>query len=99
MYALWTAIGFTIAYGTTLLVAMFLFCRPLDAIWRSTEPGYDEPHTCFDGSQLTLVSGVLGTVSDVYAVALPCVMLRYYNLDVTRRQKIALNMVFGLGLL
>lgn len=79
---------------------MLLFCQPIEALWRTYEPGgYDKEYSCFDGSKLTLASGVLGTVSDVYAVALPCLMLRGYDLDVPRRQKIALNIVFALGLL
>lgn len=98
-YALWIAIGFTACYGISCLIALFLYCQPLDAIWRSYEPGYDKTYTCFDGTHFTLASGVLGTVSDVYCVALPCFMLRHYNLDVPRRQKIALNAIFSLGLM
>lgn len=99
VYALWSAICFTVFYGIALLVSMFLYCKPLDALWRSYEPGYNKTYSCFDGSQLVLASGVLGTVSDIYAVAVPCFMLRYFNLAVPRKQKIALNLIFGLGLL
>ena len=99
VYALWGAITFTACYGIALVVAMFCYCQPLDALWRSYEPGYDKAYKCFDGSALVLSSGVLGTVSDIYAVALPCFMLSFYNLDVPRRQKIALNLIFGMGLL
>lgn len=100
VYALWAAIAFTTCYGISVITSMLLFCQPIEALWRSYEPGgYTKDYKCFDGSTLTLASGVLGTVSDVYAVALPCFMLRGYNLDVPRKQKIALNMIFGLGLL
>ena len=40
----------------------------------------------------------LSIISDVYAVILPSIMLRHYDLDIPRRQKIGLNIIFGLGL-
>jgi hypothetical protein len=72
-------------------VTFCLICRPLSAYWESYDFSYDKEFTCIDGNVLTPVSGVLGVISDVYAVLLPCLMLRHYDLDVPRRQKIVLN--------
>ncbi|CZT14580.1 uncharacterized protein RCC_00556 [Ramularia collo-cygni] len=99
IYALWVALGFTISYGIAILIGHFFICQPLEALWNIMTPGFDKSFTCIDSAAFTLASGVLGTVSDGYAVALPCLMLRNYDLDASRRQRVALNVVFGLGLL
>jgi hypothetical protein len=46
---------------------------------------------------LTLSSGIISVITDIYAVAIPYLMLRQYQLDVAPKQKIALNFIFALG--
>ena len=96
-YAIYTALGFTAAYFVGVLIAYCLVCQPLDAYWLSYNFNYDEDFTCINGNVLSPLVGVLSVVSDIYAVALPCIMLYCYNLDVPRRQKIGLNIIFALG--
>lgn len=72
-------------------------CQPLSAYWESYAFNYDQPFTCINGNVLSPLVGVLSVVSDIYAVVLPCVWLHRYNLNVTRRQRIGLDVVFALG--
>ena len=99
LYAIYLALSVTTAYGLAVLLTYCLICHPLSAYWESYDFTYDKPFTCIDGNALTLTSGVLSVLSDCYAVALPCLMLRHYSLDVPRKQKLVLNVIFGLGFL
>ncbi|KAF2173601.1 hypothetical protein M409DRAFT_48556 [Zasmidium cellare ATCC 36951] len=99
LYAIYLALSVTAAYGLAIFLTYCLICHPLSAYWESYDFSYDKPFTCIDGNALTLTSGILSVLSDCYAVALPCLMLRHYSLDVPRKQKIVLNVIFGLGFL
>jgi hypothetical protein len=97
LYAIFTALAANAAFFVAALVVFCTICQPLSAYWESYDLSYDKSYTCLDGNVLTIVSGALGVFSDVFAVLLPCLMLRHYDLDVPRRQKIGLNIIFGLG--
>lgn len=99
MWAVRGSLAFTSAYGIGILLANMLICRPLEALWKPYSGTYDVPYTCIDGSDIAVIAGVLSVVSDVVAVALPCLMLNHYDLNIPRRQKIALNATFALALL
>lgn len=58
---------------------------------------YTKQYTCVDTTVINLLAGIMAAVSDLYAVALPCIMMR--NLQIPRMQKLALNGIFSLGLL
>ena len=90
-------LGCTAAFFIANLVTLCLICRPLSAYWKSYNYSYNREFTCIDGNVLTPISGVLSIISDLYAVVLPFLMLRHYSLEVPRRQKIGLNIIFALG--
>ena len=94
LYAIWAALACTGAFFVAIIFTYCFICQPLSAYWESYSLGYDEEYQCINGNILTPVSGVLSIISDLYAVILPCVMLRHYDLDVPRRQKIGLVRVF-----
>lgn len=97
LYAIWAALGCNAAFFIAVLVTFCLICQPLSSYWASYNFTYDKPYKCIDGNVLTVIAGVLSIISDLYAVILPCLMLRHYDLDVPRRQKIGLNIIFALG--
>lgn len=99
LYAIWAALGFTGGYFLATLLALCLVCRPLSAYWESYDLNYTGTYTCINGNVLSPMVGVLSVVSDLYAVLLPFLMLRQYDLNVSRRQRIALDAIFALGLL
>lgn len=98
-YATIAAIAFTIAYCVSFIFVLCFGCSPLQAYWLSFDFVWleDNTYTCVKGEQANLIAGILSVVSDLYAVLLPCLMLRHF--DAPRRQKVALNIVFSFGLL
>ncbi|CAK4034781.1 integral membrane [Lecanosticta acicola] len=82
------AIGFTVAYTLAFVLALiFKWVQP-----QSMQPRY----TCLR-LFISLLAGIVAVISDLIAVALPCIMMR--NLKIPRAQKFALNGIFSLGLL
>ncbi|KAF2720942.1 hypothetical protein K431DRAFT_247912 [Polychaeton citri CBS 116435] len=98
-YAIYTAIGFTAIYCMGILIALLTICRPIKAYWLAYDLNWHKPYKCVKAEALDYVIGILSVVSDLYSVALPCVILQYYHLNIPRRQKIALNTVFCMGTL
>ena len=99
LYAIYFAIFVTAAYGFAVFLTYCNMCHPLSSYWLSYDFTYKKEFTCIDGDALTVTSGILSCLSDAYAVALPCLILRHYHLDVPKRQKVALNLIFALGFL
>lgn len=100
LYTLWFFLGVTVcAYIAEFIIYMNI-CHPLEAYWGFYRiGGFQTPFYCIDGQQLDLSIMILLGMSDTWSVVIPLMMLRHYQLDVTRRQKIALNMIFCLGFL
>jgi len=98
-YAIWAALAFTFGFVAALLISYCLICRPLDSYWLSYDFSYTKEYKCLNGNALTPLTGTLSITSDLYATILPWCMLYKYNLDVPRKQKIALNIIFSLSLI
>ena len=94
--ATWIAVAFTITYSTVLIFILIFNCTPTSSYWKAFNPGYKQPYHCIDTKSVNPVAGALSLISDVYSILLPCVMVQ--NLEISRRQKMALNGVFALGL-
>lgn len=101
LYILWAAISFNVTAGIAVLIVYLNICWPLDAYWLAYQlvpKPYTGHYTCIvHGRGLTLTSGIISIITDMYAVAIPHFMLKQYKLDVPIRQKIALNVIFALG--
>ncbi|KAK3110209.1 hypothetical protein LTR53_015732 [Teratosphaeriaceae sp. CCFEE 6253] len=91
------AILFTACYCISFSLALILNCRPTEAYWKSFSLAYTADYTCADTRNLNPLSGALSVFSDFYSVVLPMAMLRHF--EAPKRQKMALNAVFSLGLL
>jgi hypothetical protein len=98
-WCVWLAIGFTITYTITFCIVLLLDCRPLRAYWMAFDIKYalTAEYSCLaDSNTMNVLAGVVPAVSDLYAVALPCIITWHHA--VPRRQRIALNGIFCLGL-
>nr|POE47575.1 hypothetical protein CFP56_00906 [Quercus suber] len=97
-YAISCAIAFTWCYSSACILALLLSCRPVSAYWRAFNVLYalSGKFSCTDTRVLNPINGCLAVVSDLYSVLLPMAML--WNFECPRRQKIALNLMFSLGL-
>jgi hypothetical protein len=93
------AIVVTGAYSCIFVFMLIFACSPTEAYWRSFNPVYaaTADFKCADTRYANIMSGALSIASDLWSVLLPCLMLR--NFDAPRRQKVALNFIFSLGLL
>jgi hypothetical protein len=93
------AIGFTVAYTIAFCVMLLINCTPTEAYWKAFDPVYatTQQYTCLDTKIINTLAGVFAAASDLYAVALPCIITWHFS--VRKAQKIALNIIFCLGLL
>ncbi|TKA81182.1 hypothetical protein B0A55_02624 [Friedmanniomyces simplex] len=91
------AVVFTACYCVAFVLALILNCNPTEAYWKAYSLSYKKSYTCADTKNLNPVSGALSVFSDLYSVVLPMGMLRHF--EAPKRQKLALNAVFSLGLI
>jgi hypothetical protein len=93
------AIAFTTAYTIAFVVLLFFNCTPMVAYWRAFDPVYASTHhyTCLNTDIANVIVGICAGLSDLYAVALPCIITWHYS--VPKAKRIALNIVFSFGLI
>lgn len=98
-WLIWFAIAFTIAYSFTFCVMLLVNCTPTRAYWMAFDFRYalTQNYECMDTSVINAMAGVCAAISDVYSVALPCI-LTWQLTSVPKGQKIALFGIFSLGL-
>lgn len=95
--AVMVAIAFTVAYTLAFVLTLIFNCTPTEAYWKSFSPTYTRKYHCVDTTIVNLLAGIAAVTSDLYSVVLPCAMTR--NLQIPRLQKVALYVIFSLGLL
>lgn len=96
----WAVIGaivFTAGWTLAFILMLIFNCNPTEAYWKAFDLTWGREYTCIDTDVVNLLAGVFAVISDLYAVALPCLMTRHFELP--GRQKIALNLIFCMGLL
>lgn len=96
-YATIVSIWFTASYCTIFIFTLIFACDPVESYWRGFDLQYKRHYHCKDTRLLNPLSGTISVLSDAYSVILPGLMT--YDLQTTRRQKIAFNAVLSLGLL
>lgn len=99
--ASWVGIWYNIAFMVGFLCVGMLYCRPLAAYWLQFDLQWvSEGHTwsCPVDQRLSLpVSGALSVVGDFYSTLLPLCLV--YTLNMPKRQKRALYLLFVFGFL
>ncbi|EAU33640.1 conserved hypothetical protein [Aspergillus terreus NIH2624] len=88
--ACWGLIGFLGVYGTWTILSAWLNCLPLAKFWDDTVKGF-----CLDKKALWFSNSAIHIFTDILILVYPMPVLK--NLQVPRRQKIALMAVFALG--
>jgi hypothetical protein len=99
-WALWVSIGSVLIYTIALSIFMFNMCYPLEADWMQYDPTYPRTYRCQSQSSLdgsAVAGGVLSVITDFISVTLPAILL--YNIRLTKRQRLGMMFVFGLGYL
>lgn len=99
-YALLGCIAFTVIWSLGLFITQLLTCHPVDAFWLQFDlqwiVNHSGQYSCVHTNVTTLLAGILACISDAYSTLLPCILVR--NLQMARRTKIGLNIIFCLGL-
>ncbi|GJC93262.1 CFEM domain-containing protein [Colletotrichum higginsianum] len=92
---LWGTQIFNIAVCVTFIVVNLNQCKPLSYFWHGWDgkhPGY-----CINLSAMTLSHAVLNIAIDVWMLVLPATQI--YKLNLQKRQKAGIMMMFGVGIL
>ncbi|KAH7412092.1 hypothetical protein DE146DRAFT_265919 [Phaeosphaeria sp. MPI-PUGE-AT-0046c] len=94
----WITIGFIVAYTIALTLAPILGCKPVSAFWDQVNiklrlQGYD--FHCFDEGADLLVASIISAAQDLLTAVLPTFL--YWNLQISKRQKVALFGIFAIG--
>ena len=79
-------------FYTALTVAKICQCIPRTRIWDKSIPG-----TCINLHKLLISSGMFNTASDICILLVP--LKGVWNLQVSRRRKIAIYAVFTVGVM
>ncbi|CAK1359977.1 uncharacterized protein RHO25_003321 [Cercospora beticola] len=96
----WACIGaiiFTLAWTLAFILALIFNCSPTEAYWMGFSIKYTKKFSCVDTTVNNLLAGIMAVISDLYAVALPCFLMR--KIQLPKAQKIGLYAVFSAGLL
>ncbi len=99
-WTLYLTAAFIASQAVAFTMAMLLVCRPVDAIWLRYNITWvvANEFRCGDPNYVIhLPTSILGLVTDVWLTVLPAFFLS--QLQMPRRQKVALIAVFALGLM
>ena len=85
-----TLAAVVVSFGFGVFLQELLLCRPLAKTWNPLLPG-----VCGSSSATILAEAVINMVLDITILSLPMPLV--WRLQMTRRRKIILTIVFGLG--
>jgi hypothetical protein len=97
LYTIWGAI-FALVFSTLILFFVFITtCSPIEAYWRQVYPTYKN-FTCRREPSLLIInetSTAVNVITDVYSLVIPALLIT--KLRLTRRQRIAIMIILGIG--
>lgn len=79
--------------GLVFIIAILTQCQPLRYYWDRSIPGGH----CVSYQDGYLTSSIVNMIMDIMVIVLPVRVI--WRLQMTRRRKIAISLVFGLGAL
>lgn len=91
----YSLMGFLVIVGLWTSLSGFLFCIPLHAFWSPSAEVRDS--NCLPASPVWFTNAALQTFTDLVILVLPLSLL--WKLQLPRRQKWGILVVFGLGIL
>lgn len=96
-WAVIASIIFTGAWTVAFMLCLILNCNPTEAYWKAFDPTWAHDYSCVDTTFINLLAGIFAIISDFYSVILPCLITR--SITLPANQKLALNIIFCMGLL
>ena len=97
-----SSVAFVIAYTISFFVVIVVACDPIRAIWMQFDLKWraENDFTCTPQAtqvHIAKLIGALSVVTDFYSVLLPAALV--LQIQISRKQKIGLFFIFGLGML
>ena len=80
-----------ISFGIGTILQAFLLCRPFAKNWDPLLPG-----VCGSSAETILAEAIINMIVDVAIILLPMPLI--WQLQMAQRKKVALTIIFGLGL-
>ena len=92
---------FTVAaFWLSCIIGVFAGCRPFHAYWMQVDPFWlasnQGKYSCIDEAAFILAAAVISMVQDFMVCLLPMVL--FLRLNINLRQKLALVVIFGVGI-
>ncbi|KAF1950012.1 hypothetical protein CC80DRAFT_247354 [Byssothecium circinans] len=99
VYCIWASMGFVIAYFVAFSIALITMCNPVEGYWRLFDASWRKHNkvNCHNEGAIIISAVVISTVQDFFICALPALLV--WNLQIPKRQKLALIALFGMGIL
>jgi len=94
--ALWVTVVFNAVLGTTFVIVDLAQCRPMDYFWNNWD-GEHEGGTCININAMAWAHAGINVVLDIWMLALPAVPIM--KLHLSRRKKVSILAMFGVGVL
>ncbi|EON65935.1 hypothetical protein W97_05177 [Coniosporium apollinis CBS 100218] len=93
----WISIAFIVAFLITFVILAVAQCLPVEAYWLRLNPVWATTHKykCINEPVGVIIAGSISIVQDFIACGLPIML--FWKLQMPRRQKIALGIIFGVG--
>ena len=101
VWTIYILIALFVAFALMVALGLTFGCRPFNSYWLSVNPIWRQLHqgeyTCWDEGAFTVALSVVNMMQDLVVYVLP--MPTIYRLKISRREKIALVAIFGVGFL
>lgn len=88
----WIVLSMVMGYFISCSIAAVFGCQPISWFWNPHQPGQ-----CMDEILFFKVNGIMNLILDLIVLLLPIPML--WRLQMYTKKKIALSLIFSLGLL
>ncbi|RAL06194.1 uncharacterized protein BO80DRAFT_370731, partial [Aspergillus ibericus CBS 121593] len=96
---IYLSIASVIAYNIAFLIVIFVSCRPFSAYWMEIDPTYalTQKYRCYNEPAHLIAATAISLTQDFITTTLPAIFS--WKLQMPVKQKLLLNVVFGLGYL
>lgn len=96
-YGAWTTIVASFGYYTAAMFITLFYCHPRKYIWDKLTPGGKCPSNVATGMTRLLSQAIISMVIDILIMVLGTFSI--WKLQMERRKKVAVTVLFGTGLL
>ena len=96
-FVVYLTLAYVISYSIAFIFATSFTCKPAEALWLQNHLVWSAQHnyTCRSYATITQISSILNLSSDLWITVLPMFVL--HRLQMSKREKWGLRILFGLG--